>query len=358
MSAPATHTGPPELNPVKTEGFEFVEFAAAPSDALCRLFTAMGFCQVAHHAHLNHVWYQQGNINFFLNMQDYGFAGDFYHQHGPSICSIAFKVADSKRAAAIAVSRGAKKIQAGITEFKLPGVEGVGGSRIYFSDGGDRGACYKGHYNKVVLDPDNSNGAGLEEIDHLTHNVYQGNMDQWANFYKTVFNFHQIKYFNIKGKLTGLKSRAMMSPCGNIRIPINESEDNKSQIAEYLELYNGEGIQHIALTTKNIFTTVRQLRKNGISFLEIPDSYYDMLEKRLPGHGESLDLLKESRVLIDGHIDDNGKLCVLLQIFTENLIGPVFFEIIQRKGDEGFGEGNFQALFDAMERDQVRRGKL
>ena len=211
-----------------------------------------------------------------------------------------------------------------------------------------------------MVKPDNATatGAGLEEIDYLTHNVYQGNMDRWAEFYKSVFNFQQIKYFKINGKLTGLKSRAMMSPCGNIRIPINESQDNKSQIEEYLELYNGEGIQHIAMTTENIFTTVRQLRKNGISFLEIPDSYYGMLDRRLPGHGESLELLKESRVLIDGHIKTNGKLCVLLQIYSESLIGPVFFEIIQRKGNEGFGEGNLQSLFDAMERDQVRRGKL
>jgi 4-hydroxyphenylpyruvate dioxygenase len=198
-------------------------------------------------------------------------------------------------------------------------------------------------------------GAGLTRIDHLTHNVFRGRMDHWARFYENLFNFREIRYFDIEGQMTGLKSRAMTSPDGKIRIPLNESSDDKSQIAEYLEVYKGEGIQHVALATDDIYSTVVALRARGIPFAEKPpDSYYEMLSERLPGHGEPVDEMKVLGILADG----SGRGGLLLQIFTTTLIGPIFFEIIQRKGDEGFGEGNFKALFESMERDQIRRGVL
>jgi 4-hydroxyphenylpyruvate dioxygenase len=193
-------------------------------------------------------------------------------------------------------------------------------------------------------------------IDHLTHNVYRGNMDKWANFYESIFNFHEIRFFDIKGQATGLISRALSSPCGKIKIPLNESKDDISQIEEFLHEYHGEGIQHIALSTETIYDTIHQMRQNGIQFLDVPDTYYDMIQNRIPWHQEPLEKLREERLLIDGESDPSHGL--LLQLFTQNIFGPVFFEIIQRKGNQGFGEGNFTALFEAIERDQMRRGVL
>jgi 4-hydroxyphenylpyruvate dioxygenase len=198
--------------------------------------------------------------------------------------------------------------------------------------------------------------AGLLHIDHLTHNVMRGNMDKWAGFYEKLFNFREIRYFDIEGKKTGLLSRAMTSPCGKIRIPINESQDDKSQIEEYLREYRGEGIQHIALGTSDILRTVDVLREQGVQFQDTPDTYYEGVDKRVGRHGENIEELSKRRVLIDGNPEKGEGL--LLQIFTQNVIGPIFFEIIQRKGNDGFGEGNFKALFESIELDQMRRGVL
>ena len=201
-------------------------------------------------------------------------------------------------------------------------------------------------------------GNGLTYVDHLTHNVHRGRMKEWADFYERLFNFREVRYFDIEGKLTGLKSKAMTSPCGKIRIPINESSDDKSQIAEYLDLYHGEGIQHIAMGTDDIYATVDGMKTQGVAFQDTILTYYDLVNRRLPKHGENLDELKRLRILVDGATHEGAPNELLLQIFTQTVIGPIFFEVIQRKGDQGFGEGNFRALFESIELDQVRRGVL
>jgi 4-hydroxyphenylpyruvate dioxygenase len=244
-------------------------------------------------------------------------------------------------------------------ELNIPAIEGIGGSLIYFVDRYGPGQVSIYDIDFVPTDVTQGfrhEGVGLVEVDHVTHNVYRGNMNVWAGYYEKLFNFREVKYFDIEGKLTGLKSRAMTSPCGRIRIPINESADDKSQIAEYLNEYKGEGIQHIALSSDNIYETVERLRKGHVAFQSTIETYFEGIDQRLPGHGEDVARLKRNQILIDGAPHDGKGL--LLQIFTQNAIGPIFFEIIQRKGNEGFGEGNFKALFESIELDQIRRGVL
>jgi 4-hydroxyphenylpyruvate dioxygenase len=354
-------------NPIQTDGFEFVEYAAPDPKALGELFERMGFRPVARHRHKDVLLYKQGDVNFIVNAEPQSFAQNFARRHGPSVCAMAFRVKDAAAAYAQLVGRGAWGVESrpGPGELSIPAIKGIGDSLIYLVDRYPENA-----YGNTIYDVDFKPlpgfeplwlgeasapaGAGLARVDHLTHNVHRGRMDEWADFYRRLFNFREIRYFDIEGKLTGLKSRAMTSPCGRIRIPINESSDDKSQIQEYLEQYHGEGIQHIALASANIYGTVDALRAKGVELLDSPDTYYELLEKRLPNHGEPVDELKKRKILLDG--SPSGGL--LLQIFTKTVIGPIFFEIIQRKGDEGFGEGNFKALFESMELDQVRRGKL
>lgn len=356
-------------NPMGTDGFEFVEFASPNPQALGQLFVQLGFKAVAQHRSKQVTLYRQGDISFLVNAEPDSFAQNFAREHGPSVCAIAFRVADAARAWERALTLGATPVstEPGPMELKLPAIEGIGGSQIYFVDRyGDQQSIYDIDF---IWDDDtcrdsedqNPNGNGLFYLDHLTHNVYRGNMNVWAAFYEKYFNFREIRYFDIEGKLTGLLSRAMTSPCGKIRIPINESADDKSQIEEYLREYAGEGIQHIAMGTEDIFTTVKRLRDNGVKFMPAPpETYYDNLDQRVPGHGEDVDSLKSLGLLLDGAPQDDaaGKPGILLQVFTDTVIGPVFFEIIQRKGDEGFGEGNFRALFESIEQDQIRRGVL
>ncbi|MGF1682134.1 4-hydroxyphenylpyruvate dioxygenase [Photobacterium minamisatsumaniensis] len=347
-------------NPLGTNGFEFVEYTAPTPEGLAKLkqlFHLMGFAEVAQHKHKS-VWlYRQGSINFIVNGEAHSQASGFAGVHGASVNAMAFRVADSSQALAYAVSQGATACpaQAGPMELNIPAIYGIGESLIYLVDRyGDHDIYevdfdYYPDYQKRLAACD----AGLGVIDHLTHNVKRGNMDLWASFYERIANFREVRHFDIKGKMTGLLSRAMTAPCGKIRIPINESSDDKSQIAEYLEQYNGEGIQHIALSTDDIFATVTKLKANGVGFMNTPDTYYEGISKRVPDHHEDVAKLKGLKVLIDG--DETG---ILLQIFTDTVIGPVFFEIIQRKGNEGFGEGNFKALFESIELDQIRRGVL
>ena len=347
----------PNGNPMGTDGFEFVEYTAPDPQALAGLFGRMGFRAAARHRHKDVTLYRQGDVNFILNAEPDSFAQSFARVHGPSVCAMAFRVTDAAKAWRRALDLGAEPgpDQAGPMELNIPSIRGIGGSLIYLVDRyGADGTIYDVDFEiDGALDHD---GVGFAAVDHLTHNVHRGRMDSWAAFYERLFNFREIKYFDIEGKLTGLKSRAMTSPCGQIRIPINESSDDKSQIAEYLEAYNGEGIQHIALSTADIYRTVAAMRARGTEFMATPDTYYEGIEARLPGHGEPVDNLKRLQILIDGApTEDGGR---LLQIFTENAIGPIFFEVIQRKGDEGFGEGNFQALFESIELDQIRRGVL
>ncbi len=343
-------------NPMGTDGFEFVEYAADDVRAMAALFERMGFRAVARHRSKEVVLYRQGDINFILNQEPDSFAQAFAKVHGPSVCAFAMRVRDARRALERATGLGARAFQgtAGPMELNLPAIRGIGRSLIYLIDRYGERSIYDVDFELLEGADPHPQGAGLTAIDHLTHNVHRGRMDEWAGFYERLFNFREIRYFDIHGQMTGLKSRALVSPCGRIRIPINEPADPKSQVQEYLSAYHGEGIQHIALATEDIYATVEALRRNGVRFMDVPDSYYEAVEARIPGHGQDLDRLRENRILIDG----SGPGSLLLQIFTETVIGPIFFEIIERRGNEGFGEGNFQALFEAIERDQLRRGVI
>lgn len=346
-------------NPLGTDGFEFVEYCSTEPEKLGAVFGLMGFAAVGRHRSKDVVHYRQGTVNFILNNEPGSFAADFAKQHGPSACAMAFRVDDAARAYALALERGATAVpnHVGPMELNIPAIQGIGHSRLYLVDRyGDRGSIYDVDFVPIDGSEKAPGDVGLTYIDHLTHNVYQGNMDMWSGFYESVFNFREIRYFDIEGKVTGLRSRAMTSPDGKIRIPINESADDKSQIEEYLREYHGEGIQHIALGTDDIFATVETLAERGVKFLDTPGAYYDKLNERLPGHGQDVERLRRSGILVDGAPTEGQGL--LLQIFTDTVIGPIFFEIIKREGNEGFGEGNFKALFVAIEEDQIRRGVL
>ena len=354
-----------EANPMGTDGFEFVEFTGPDIQHLRDVFARLGFTMVARHRSKDVTLWRQGDVNFILNAEPASFAQGFGRVHGPCACAMAFRVADAAAAFERAISLGARPFhgRVGPMELNIPAIEGIGGSLIYFVDRyGAQGSIYdvdfrwvtpEGPGGKTDVDP-HPKGHDLTVIDHLTHNVHRGRMDAWSGFYERLFNFREIRYFDIEGKLTGLKSKAMTSPCGQIRIPINESSDDKSQIEEYLRAYGGEGIQHIAMGTTDIFATVEGLRADGVQFLDTPDTYYELLPQRLPDTGEDFARMQANRILMDGS-PTGGR---LLQIFTNTVIGPIFFEIIQRKGDQGFGEGNFRALFESIELDQVRRGVL
>lgn len=347
-------------NPMGTDGFEFVEYAAPDPSALGDLFEQMGFVAIAKHRSKNVLLYRQGDINFIVNAEPDSFAQSFARVHGPCICAIAFRVKDAAYVYRRSVELGAWGVpgQTGPMELNIPAIKGVGDSLIYFVDrysgNGTDISIYDVDFVPLSGAEQHPQGAGLTYIDHLTHNVHRGRMNEWADFYARLFNFREIRYFDIEGKLTGLRSRAMTSPCGKIRIPINESADDKSQIQEYLDAYHGEGIQHVALGANDIYDTIERLRVK-VAFQSTPKTYYDQLAERLPGHKEDRARLERNQILLDG---TPAKDEWLLQIFTKTVIGPIFFEIIQRKGNEGFGEGNFQALFDSIELDQIQRGVL
>lgn len=344
-------------NPLGTDGFEFVEFTSDEPARLTEQFEQLGFVAVGRHRRKHVTHYRQNDINFILNAEPDSQAAEFASAHGPSANAMAFRVRDAAEALDEAVRRGATPARnpVGPMELNIPAIRGIGGLLIYLVDRYGASTIYDVDFEPIP-DARESNAAGLTYIDHLTHNVYRGNMDKWARFYEDVFNFREIRYFDIQGKLTGLLSRAMTSPCGKIRIPLNESRDDKSQIEEFLQRYRGEGIQHIALGTPDIYATVETLKKRGLQFQHAPDTYYEAVDRRIPGHGENLRYMQELRILIDG--DGSEEHGTLLQIFTQDAIGPIFFEIIQRKNNEGFGEGNFQALFESLELDQIRRGVL
>ncbi|MCM2343653.1 MAG: 4-hydroxyphenylpyruvate dioxygenase [Alphaproteobacteria bacterium] len=341
-------------NPLGTDGFEFVEYTGEP-DKLDQLFRDFGFTPVAKHKKRDVVLYRQGGVNFLLNRETSGQAAAFQKIHTSGASAMGFRVKDAPKAYQDALKRGAEDAgnHGGSMGPAVPAIKGIGGCLIYFVDGPEK---YMSDFEPLPGVDQNPKGVGFTYIDHLTHNLHRGNMDVWGKFYEDIFNFREIRYFDIEGKLTGLKSRAMTSPCGKIRIPLNESSDDKSQIAEFLKRYNGEGIQHIALGTNDIYKTVEMMAAQGVPFQKTPDTYYELLDKRVPGHGEDVDRLKSLQILMDGAPTEGQGL--LLQIFTKDAIGPIFFEIIQRKGNEGFGEGNFKALFESIELDQIRRGVL
>ena len=342
-------------NPCGLDGFAFLEFAAPNQELLHQQFDKMGFVQEAKHKKHDIFLYVQGSIKFIVNAAINCQAKTHAKTHGSGASAMGFKVSNAKKAFDYAIKQGAEAFQENSDVSNgLLGIKAIGGSVIYFVD--DQSEPFADQWVKSSSSSSKNKNAGLFTIDHLTHNVFRGSMDKWAKFYEDIFNFSEIRFFNITGVMSGLVSRALASPCGKIKIPLNESKDDHSQIEEFLHEYNGEGIQHIALSTEDIYQTVNLLTKQGIKFLTVPDTYYEMIKNRIPWHNEPLKELQAEHILIDG--DPDKKHGLLLQIFTDNVFGPVFFEIIQRRGNEGFGEGNFQALFEAIERDQIRRGTL
>ena len=348
-------------NPLGIDGFEFVEFAApeGQGELLHGFFRKMGFTAALRHKTRPITIYRQGGVNFLVNEDPDSFAADFARAHGPSACGFAirFKQPAGDVFAAV-LGNGGEAItdKADSKAVDAPVVKGIGDCMLYLVDRyGDSGTMYEEFLPVQGAEPD-PKGFGLTFIDHLTHNLYFGNMQKWSDYYERLFNFREIRYFDIKGAKTGLVSKAMTAPDGVVRIPLNESSDPKSQINEYLDSYKGEGIQHIACFTDDIYATVEAMRAAGVEFLDTPESYFEVIDQRVPNHGEDVARLARNKILIDADLETKTR--KLLQIFTTNAIGPIFFEIIQRKGNEGFGEGNFQALFESIERDQMKRGVL
>ena len=349
-------------NPMGLMGFEFVEFASPTPNVLEPIFEQMGFTLVAHHRSKDVDLYRQGDINFIINREPRSAAGYFAAEHGPSACGMAFRVKSSHQAYEQALELGAQPMDmpTGPMELRLPAIKGIGGASLYLIDRFEDGqSIYDIDFEFIAGVDRHPKGHGLKIIDHLTHNVYRGRMAYWAQFYERIFNFREIRFFDIKGEYTGLTSKAMTAPDGKIRIPLNEeAAGSGGQIEEFLMQFNGEGIQHIALLSDDLMATLDSLKQAGIPLMTAPPAtYYEMLSERLPGHGEDAQALQSRGILLDG-TSANGERRLLLQIFSQTLLGPVFFEFIQRKGDDGFGEGNFKALFESMERDQLRRGVI
>ncbi|MDM8010689.1 MAG: 4-hydroxyphenylpyruvate dioxygenase [Parasphingorhabdus sp.] len=354
-------------NPVGLDGFEFVEFCAPEKGVLEPVFEVMGFSRIAQHRSKDvHLW-RQGGINLIINYEPKSAAWYFAREHGPSACGMAFRVRDARQAYAWLLEKGAEPVhvETGPMELHIPAIRGIGGAILYLVDryeGGEREenlSIYDIDFEYLPGADRHPVGAGFHTIDHLTHNVYGGRMKYWADYYETLFNFREIRFFDIKGEYTGLTSKALTAPDGKIRIPLNEEgEGGKGQIEEFLREFNGEGIQHIALICDDLVGCWDRLKALGVPFMTAPPAtYYEMLDGRLPGHGENVEALQTRGILLDGSTED-GQPRLLLQIFAEAQVGPVFFEFIQRKGDDGFGEGNFKALFESIERDQVARGVL
>ncbi|MGN6499572.1 MAG: 4-hydroxyphenylpyruvate dioxygenase [Tsuneonella sp.] len=353
-------------NPAGLDGFEFVEFCAPQKGVLEPVFQAMGFSHVANHRSKDVQLWRQGGINLIANYEPRSAAWFFAREHGPSACGMAFRVRDARKAYAMLLEKGAEPVQVetGPMELHIPAIRGIGGAIVYLVDryedaDGDGLTIYDIDFEYLPGAEKHPVGAGFTHIDHLTHNVYGGRMKFWADYYETLFNFREIRYFDIKGEYTGLTSKALTAPDGKIRIPLNEEgEGGKGQIEEFLREFNGEGIQHIALICDDLVAAWDKLQQLGVPFMTAPpETYYRMLDERLPGHGERAEELKTRGILLDG-TTEGGSPRLLLQIFAQAQVGPVFFEFIQRKGDEGFGEGNFKALFESMERDQIERGVL
>lgn len=354
----STGNGQPLPNPIGLDGIEFVEFSSPEPEALHKIFTCFGFSRLKEHQDQDLDLYQQGDINFVVNRRAGSFSESFYQAHGPCVPAMGWRVNDAERAHQHAVERGAKDMtEAGDYRFEdgtpVPAIEGIGGSLIYFVNTSARESFYRECGFTDAASPDRIPSKGFEVIDHLTNNVFKGTMAEVAEFYKSVFGFVEIRYFDIRGVKTGLTSFALKSPCGKFSIPINEGTEKKSQINEYLDEYKGPGVQHIAFLTRDILHSLKELEGSPIQTLDIDDQYYQEVFDRVPNVTEDHETIQRYKVLIDG--DDDG---YLLQIFTKNLIGPIFIELIQRKNHYSFGEGNFGALFRAIERDQEKRGYL
>jgi len=346
-----------EENPAGTDGFEFVEFAHPDPKVLRDLFARMGYTHTATHRTKAVELWQQGDITYVLNAEPDSFAARFVEKHGPCAPSMAWRVVDAQHAFAHAVSKGAEPYEGDDKTLDWPAIKGIGGSLIYFTDQYWDTSPYNEEFDWVsAAHPE---GVGFYYLDHLTHNVFKGNMDVWFRFYGDLFNFREIRFFDIEGKFTGLHSRALTSPCGRIRIPINEDRGETGQIVNYLKKYNGEGIQHIAVGARDIYGAVDAIAERGVRFMPgPPEAYYRQSFERVPGHEEPVDRMKKHGILIDGEgVVDGGETRILLQIFSKTVIGPIFFEFIERKGDDGFGEGNFKALFESIEAEEAAAGE-
>ncbi len=360
---PFPHNAPKSVispeNPAGTDGFEFVEFAHPEPQELRDLFAKMGFDLVARHKSkpLVELW-QQGDVTYILNADPESYADKFVAEHGPCAPSMGWRVVDAQKAYEHAVAKGAEPYDGADKTMNVPAIKGIGGSLIYFIDQYYDNSPYNEEF--AWIKESKPRGEGFYYLDHLTHNVYRGNMDKWFKFYGDLFNFREIRFFDIQGKFTGLYSRALTSPCGRIRIPINEDRGETGQIVSYLKKYKGEGIQHIAVGSEDIYASTDAIAENGLKFMPGPNqSYYDMSKDRVTDHDEPLDRMMKHGILIDGEgVVDGGETRILLQIFSKTVIGPIFFEFIQRKGDDGFGEGNFQALFESIEREQIESGEI
>ncbi len=360
---PFPHNAPKSVispeNPAGTDGFEFVEFAHPEPQELRDLFAKMGFDLVARHKTkpLVELW-QQGDVTYILNADPESYADKFVAEHGPCAPSMGWRVVDAQKAYEHAVAKGAEPYDGADKTMNVPAIKGIGGSLIYFIDQYYDTSPYNEEF--AWIKESKPRGEGFYYLDHLTHNVYRGNMDKWFKFYGDLFNFREIRFFDIQGKFTGLYSRALTSPCGRIRIPINEDRGETGQIVSYLKKYKGEGIQHIAVGSEDIYASTDAIAENGLKFMPGPNqSYYDMSKDRVTDHEEPLDRMMKHGILIDGEgVVDGGETRILLQIFSKTVIGPIFFEFIQRKGDDGFGEGNFQALFESIEREQIESGEI
>jgi 4-hydroxyphenylpyruvate dioxygenase len=336
-------------------GFGFIEYSADDAAPLHKLFRQLGFTAVKKHKTKPITLYRQGQTDFYINECDTGFAADFRTAHGPCACGFSIVFDDKEAALEHSLKGGSEPLDVD-NGLNFPAIKGIGDAALYVLDKASYAAMLDADFDDIPGMNQNPTGFGLTFIDHLTHNVYHGNMEKWSRYYEDLFNFSEIRYFDIKGQKTGLVSKAMTSPNGSVKIPLNESEDPKSQINEYLDEYKGEGIQHIALFTDNIYESIESMRAAGVEFLETPETYYSIIDRRVPEHEEDIERMQRNHILIDA--DEATKKEILLQIFTNTNIGPIFFEIIQRKGNQGFGEGNFQALFDSIELEQQRRGYL
>ncbi len=359
---PFPHDAPKSIishdNPAGTDGFEFVEYASPNPDELREVFSKMGYTHVANHKTKAIELWQQGDITYVLNYDKDSFAAGFVEEHGPCAPSMGWRVVDAEKALAHAVANGGEEYKGTGKVLDVPAIMGIGGSLLYFVDQYYDTSPYNWEYDWIAQSK--PQGVGLYYLDHLTHNVFKGNMDKWFKFYGDLFNFSEIRFFDIEGKFTGLFSRALTSPCGRIRIPLNEDRGETGQIVAYLKKYNGEGIQHIAVGAQNIYDATDEIAENGLRFMPPPPAtYYDLSKSRVVGHAEPLDRMKKHGILIDGEgVVDGGETRILLQIFSKTVIGPIFFEFIERKGDDGFGEGNFKALFESIEQEQIDNGEL
>ena len=361
MGAPiAKPPSVPYENPAGTEGLAFVEFSAENPDELSSIFERLGFEKIGRHVRLDISLWRQGEIEFLINSDMNTHGGGFARSHGPCVSALAFKVSDAAQALNRALSLGAVtyRLDGGVPSVTSPVLEGIGGSLLYLVDAKNSASiAAQGFRLSTATSVATVVGAGFTVVDHLTHNVVAGELDHWADYYKSIFNFREVFYLDARGAKTGFRTRAMMSPCGNICIPVNEPTDPKSQIQEYIDSYKGEGVQHVALRSEDVTTSVERILRNGIECMPIPDSYYDEIDARLPGHGQDVARLKRNGILLDGEKGPEAtEWALLLQLFTKNLVGPMFFEFIERRGNEGFGEGNARALFEAIERDQIARG--